>query len=71
MDEAINKAHFLHRGKIARAVALLDKQSAHLHDPQLLKELLTEKVKWLEDNHEAISPTWTVYSGWLKQTVSI
>lgn len=35
MDEAINKAHFLHRGKIARAVI---NKSAPLHDPQLLRK---------------------------------
>ncbi|WP_052400969.1 pyridoxine 5'-phosphate oxidase C-terminal domain-containing protein [Oceanobacillus jeddahense] len=61
MDSKSNADDFLKRGAVARAIALLGKQSQILEKQEHLDTALRDKVNELEKNPSLISTTWTQY----------
>ncbi|CAG9606954.1 pyridoxine/pyridoxamine 5'-phosphate oxidase [Pseudoneobacillus rhizosphaerae] len=61
MNKERSSKDFLERGKIAKAIALLEKQSLILQDPHELEEALTKQLIKLNRNPKLISPSWTLY----------
>ncbi|MBO0995973.1 pyridoxine/pyridoxamine 5'-phosphate oxidase [Bacillus sp. SD088] len=61
MDQKSNTNDFLKRGTVARAIALLGKQSQMLHERNELEEALAEKYNELEKNPNLVPPAWTLY----------
>lgn len=61
MSPESNADDFLQRGKVARAIALLGKQSEILDKPEDLNFALQEKVNDLEKDPGAIAQAWTQY----------
>ncbi|MDR7071665.1 pyridoxine/pyridoxamine 5'-phosphate oxidase [Fictibacillus barbaricus] len=61
MKKEMSANDFLNRGMIARAIALLDKQSSVLNDPLEFEEQLTKEIIHLQQEPNTISPSWTLY----------
>ncbi len=61
MDKDISAKDFLARGAVARAIALLGKQSSILKEKRELDEALVEQLYKLEQNPNIIYPSWTLY----------
>ncbi|GGP15060.1 pyridoxine/pyridoxamine 5'-phosphate oxidase [Oceanobacillus neutriphilus] len=61
MDPESNARDFLKRGTVARAIALLGKQSEVLEKQEELDEALKEEVSELEKNPNTVSSAWTQY----------
>jgi len=52
---------FLNRGTVARAIALIDKQSSILDKRQDFEEALKEQMNRLGQTPTLVSPSWTLY----------
>lgn len=61
MGQELSAIDFLNRGIIARAIALIGKQSAVLDDRFKFDEALKEQMNLLRDNPDIVSPSWTLY----------
>lgn len=61
MGEELSAKDFLNRGKVARAIALIGRQSSILKDQQELDEAVTKKLTELEQEPTAVYPYWTLY----------
>ncbi|MFE5320852.1 pyridoxal 5'-phosphate synthase [Paenibacillus sp. NPDC056579] len=61
MGQELSAKDFLNRGIIARAIALIGKQSAVLDDRYRFDEALKEQMNLLRDNPDIVSPSWTLY----------
>ncbi|WP_010096667.1 pyridoxine/pyridoxamine 5'-phosphate oxidase [Ornithinibacillus scapharcae] len=61
MGKELSARDFLNRGKVARALALIGKQSSVLKDHQELDEALVDKLLEIEQNPNTVNPNWTLY----------
>lgn len=61
MDRERSAEDFLNRGIVARAIALIDKQSLILQDQQNFHSALADQLDRMEQAPELISPSWTLY----------
>ncbi|WP_254871238.1 pyridoxal 5'-phosphate synthase [Bacillus sp. Marseille-Q1617] len=61
MDEEQNSKDFLSRGTVARAIALLGKQSAILNDQQEFEEALSKQIQQMKLDPDQVDPHWTLY----------
>lgn len=61
LDKKISAEDFLNRGTVARAIALLGKQSSILIDEQEFEEALTRQLEILERDPIIVYPSWTLY----------
>lgn len=61
LDKKISAEDFLNRGTVARAIALLGKQSSILIDEHEFEEALTRQLEILERDPTIVYPTWTLY----------
>lgn len=61
LDKKISAEDFLNRGTVARAIALLGKQSSILIDENEIEEALTWQLEILERDPTIVYPSWTLY----------
>ncbi|TCS93222.1 pyridoxine/pyridoxamine 5'-phosphate oxidase [Hazenella coriacea] len=61
MGNELSARDFLQRGKVARAIALIGKQSSILDEQDDLEEAVTKQLDQLERNPHQIDPYWTLY----------
>jgi len=61
MDKEISARDFLGRSTIARAIALLGKQSSILNEQHELDEALNKQIDILQHNPKLVFPSWTLY----------
>ncbi|MEK3857402.1 pyridoxine/pyridoxamine 5'-phosphate oxidase [Cytobacillus sp. FSL H8-0458] len=59
IDQSAND--FLKRGMMARAIALLEKQSSVLKDQLEFEEALAEGIKRIKQKPDLVSPSWVLY----------
>lgn len=61
MSKRLSKLDFMKRGNVAKAIALIERQSQILASPSELEENLHEKLNELLNNPELVSSSWTLY----------
>jgi pyridoxamine 5'-phosphate oxidase len=61
MDKELSAKDFLNRGTVARAIALLGKQSSILKEQREFEEALIKQIDSLQHNPTLVSPSWTLY----------
>ncbi|MEH7225409.1 pyridoxal 5'-phosphate synthase [Bacillus sp. JJ1566] len=61
MNKDLSAKDFLRRGALARAVALLGKQSSILNEQTEFEEALNNEMKKIRQNPTIIFPYWTLY----------
>lgn len=61
MNRERSAEDFLNRGTVARAIALIDKQSSILEQQQDFDIAVTEQLDRIEHNPYLLSPSWTLY----------
>ncbi|WP_019639551.1 pyridoxine/pyridoxamine 5'-phosphate oxidase [Paenibacillus fonticola] len=61
MSQNLSSLDFMKRGTVAKAVALIEKQSQVLEDPAEFENALTEKLIGLKDDPSLVSSSWSLY----------
>ncbi|WP_102028320.1 pyridoxine/pyridoxamine 5'-phosphate oxidase [Salirhabdus sp. Marseille-P4669] len=61
MDKKTNMQDFLNRGKVARAITLIGKQSSILEKQSDFEEALSTQLSNLKDNPVEVSDSWALY----------
>ena len=61
MDKEVCAQDFLKRGAVARAIALLGKQSTIMNEQQEADEALRNQMAILEEHPNLVYPSWTLY----------
>ncbi|UOQ43746.1 pyridoxal 5'-phosphate synthase [Halobacillus salinarum] len=61
MDKETNVKDFLNRGKVARAISLIGKQSSILVKQSDFEEALSDQLSNLENNPLEVSDSWALY----------
>ncbi|WNB91126.1 pyridoxal 5'-phosphate synthase [Bacillus sp. NEB1478] len=61
MGKEMSKKDFLKRGKTARAIALIERQSSILEEQFDFDQAIKIQLEKIQKNPEIISPNWTVY----------
>ncbi|MEH7383489.1 pyridoxal 5'-phosphate synthase [Bacillus sp. JJ1533] len=61
MNKDLSAKDFLKRGSLARAIALLGKQSSILHEQREFEDALHHEMKKMQENPNRIYPYWTLY----------
>jgi len=61
MGEDKSSQDFLNRGHVARAIALIDKQSSILEEQSDFEEALIQQLNIVKNHPTLVSPSWTLY----------
>ncbi|WP_035512637.1 pyridoxine/pyridoxamine 5'-phosphate oxidase [Halalkalibacillus halophilus] len=61
MDEETNVKDFLNRGKVARAISLIEKQSSIIDKQSDFEEALKARLSYLEDHPDEVAASWTLF----------
>jgi pyridoxamine 5'-phosphate oxidase len=61
MEKDISAKDFLNRGTIARAIALVNKQSSILKEQREFEEAIAKQIYLIQQNPTLVSPSWTLY----------
>jgi pyridoxamine 5'-phosphate oxidase len=61
MDKELSAKDFLNRGTVARAIALLGKQSSILKEQSEFDKALIKQIDILQHNPTLVTPSWTLY----------
>lgn len=61
VGKELSARDFLERGEVARAIALLGKQSKVLPDSKVFEELLKKQIERVKSNPNTVDPHWCLY----------
>ncbi len=61
VGEGLSAKDFLERGGVARAIALLGKQSNILPDRKVLEESLINQIRRMKEKPDTVDPHWCLY----------